>query len=375
MSGKMFRLTLVSLLPLALLAGCAGNGGKYFQNDGPPKVGGEFKAIMSKDVTIRVEEPHKWANRRYKVMGKYYTPVTGDQPMVQTGTASWYGKQFHGKKTAIGETYDMFSMTAAHPTMELPSFAKVTNLSNGRSVIVRVNDRGPFLGGRIIDMSYAAAVKLGYHNQGTARVKVERITRKQIAAGNIPRASDTNAILAVVDKVVVAGNGATSKKQIAPAVAVKQVVELIDPLADLIEQTQKNTPPEAVENYAQAESQAKQKLLELQNAVQNVQAAEQKLEQLKQAQDDLINNTLTTVAPKGWTIQIGSYASEINANEAAAHAEMMLSKLGKKLPVSVHKDKDKYRVVVADESNADVARELAQTIGQLLGIQAFCLQL
>lgn len=109
-------------------------------------------------------------------------PVT--IPILKQGVASWYGKQFHGRKTAIGERYDMFAMTAAHPTMELPSYARVTNLSNGKGVIVRVNDRGPFLGDRIIDMSYAAAVKLGYHKAGTARVKVERITRRDIAAGN-----------------------------------------------------------------------------------------------------------------------------------------------------------------------------------------------
>ena len=117
-------------------------------------------------------------------MGKRYYPMSGDHTYSQTGVASWYGKQFHGRKTAIGERYDMFAMTAAHPTMELPSYARVTNLSNGKSVIVRVNDRGPFLGDRIIDMSYAAAVKLGYHKAGTARVKVERITRRDIAAGN-----------------------------------------------------------------------------------------------------------------------------------------------------------------------------------------------
>ena len=117
-------------------------------------------------------------------MGKRYYPMSGDHTYSQTGVASWYGKQFHGRKTAIGERYDMFAMTAAHPTMELPSYARVTNLSNGKSVIVRVNDRGPFLGDRIIDMSYAAAVKLGYHKAGTARVKVERITRRAIAAGD-----------------------------------------------------------------------------------------------------------------------------------------------------------------------------------------------
>ena len=169
--------------------------GRY-ENDGPP---GLFQKKIfpwgGSEVKLKVEQPNKWANRPYTVMGKRYYPVTGDKAMNQVGTASWYGKQFHGKKTAIGEVYDMHAMTAAHPTMELPSFAKVTNLENGRSVIVRVNDRGPFLHGRIIDLSYAAAVKLGYQKKGTARVRVERITRRDIAAGRIPSTTADNAVL------------------------------------------------------------------------------------------------------------------------------------------------------------------------------------
>ncbi len=97
------------------------------------------------------------------------------QPFRQRGTASWYGKRFHGKKTASGEPYDMYAMSAAHPTLPIPSYARVTNLANGRSVIVRVNDRGPFHAGRVIDLSYAAAHKLGYIAQGSAQVEVEAI--------------------------------------------------------------------------------------------------------------------------------------------------------------------------------------------------------
>lgn len=157
----------LTLFALALSAGCSSsNPNGYYENDGPP---GLFQKKIfpwgGSEVKLKVEQPNKWANRPYTVMGKRYYPVTGDKAMNQVGTASWYGKQFHGKKTAIGEVYDMHAMTAAHPTMELPSFAKVTNLENGRSVIVRVNDRGPFLHGRIIDLSYAAAVKLGYQKK------------------------------------------------------------------------------------------------------------------------------------------------------------------------------------------------------------------
>lgn len=194
----------------AALSGCASTGsnnGKYFDRDGPPSTVSAWRASSTGTMKIKVEPANKWANRPYKVMGQSFTPMTGDKPFTQTGTASWYGKQFHGKKTAIGEIYDMYAMTAAHPTMELPSYARVTNLANGRSVIVRVNDRGPFIGGRAIDMSYAAAVKLGYQKKGTTRVKIERITRKQIAAGNVPTATHTNVSLAAA----LAANDVTAK--------------------------------------------------------------------------------------------------------------------------------------------------------------------
>ena len=206
----------LTFLLAAALSGCASTGsnnGKYFDRDGPPSTVSAWRASSTGTMKIKVEPANKWANRPYKVMGQSFTPMTGDKPFTQTGTASWYGKQFHGKKTAIGEIYDMYAMTAAHPTMELPSYARVTNLANGRSVIVRVNDRGPFIGGRAIDMSYAAAVKLGYQKKGTTRVKIERITRKQIAAGNVPTATHTNVSLAAA----LAANEVTAKSSTSSA--------------------------------------------------------------------------------------------------------------------------------------------------------------
>ena len=101
--------------------------------------------------------------------------MTSYQPYKESGIASWYGKRFHGKKTSNGETYDMYSMSAAHTILPLPSYVKVSNPANGRSVIVRVNDRGPFKHSRIIDLSYAAAYKLGYTNKGSTLVEVEAI--------------------------------------------------------------------------------------------------------------------------------------------------------------------------------------------------------
>ncbi|MHC5784837.1 septal ring lytic transglycosylase RlpA family protein [Pseudomonas idahonensis] len=115
----------------------------------------------------------------YTVLGKTYFPIQESKNYVASGTASWYGTKFHGQNTANGEVYDLYGMSAAHKTLPLPSYVKVTNLDNNRSVILRVNDRGPFYSDRIIDLSYAAAKKLGYAETGTARVKVEGIDPQQ----------------------------------------------------------------------------------------------------------------------------------------------------------------------------------------------------
>ena len=122
-------------------------------------------------------------NKPYEVLGQGYTPQRGDQPFVERGLASWYGRKFHGRRTASGEVYNMYAMTAAHKTLPIPSYARVRNPKNGREVIVRVNDRGPFHAKRIIDLSYTAALKLGLLN-GVAEVEVERITHEQIRTGS-----------------------------------------------------------------------------------------------------------------------------------------------------------------------------------------------
>ncbi|RJX82423.1 septal ring lytic transglycosylase RlpA family protein [Pseudomonas sp. LS-2] len=115
----------------------------------------------------------------YTVLGKTYFPLSNSSNYIATGTASWYGTKFHGQNTANGEVYDLYGMSAAHKTLPLPSYVRVTNLDNNRTVILRVNDRGPFYSDRIIDLSYAAAKKLGYAEIGTARVKVEGIDPAQ----------------------------------------------------------------------------------------------------------------------------------------------------------------------------------------------------
>ncbi len=147
---------------------------RYYKDDGPGENPPDNLDTIS-DAIPRLEGLHRYANRPYMVLGRDYVPATALKRYRERGIASWYGRKFHGEKTSTGEIYDMYKMTAAHPTLPLPSYARVTNVSTGKSVVVRVNDRGPFLHDRIIDLSYAAANKLGIAQSGSGLVDVEAI--------------------------------------------------------------------------------------------------------------------------------------------------------------------------------------------------------
>ena len=180
--------SILALMALVLaLAGCsstppakqasnpsASQGGGYYLDDGPEATpSANLDAVP--DAVPRVEPLHRFANRTYIALGNTYTPQTTRRTHSEEGLASWYGRRFHGKKTASGEPYDMYAMTAAHPTLPIPSYARVTALDSGKSVVVRINDRGPFHSKRVIDLSYTAAHKLGYLKRGSTRVRVESL--------------------------------------------------------------------------------------------------------------------------------------------------------------------------------------------------------
>ena len=147
---------------------------KYYKDDGPGEAP-PTNLDQIPDAVPKLEALHRFANRPYTVLGRDYVPATSLRPYKERGVASWYGRKFHGQKTSNGETYDMYAMTAAHPTLPLPSYVRVTNVATGKSVVVRVNDRGPFLHGRIIDLSYAAAHRVGTAARGSGEVEVEAI--------------------------------------------------------------------------------------------------------------------------------------------------------------------------------------------------------
>jgi len=165
--------------------------------------------------TIRPSGP----NKPYQALGRDYVPSAADAPFVERGLASWYGRKFHGQRTANGEIFDMYAMTAAHPTLPIPSYARIRNPANGRVVIVRINDRGPFHAGRIVDLSYVAALKLDLL-RGVAPVELERISSDEIRAGTWRREGDGATRMAAARTSVTPIAPVTPVAPIAPVVAV-----------------------------------------------------------------------------------------------------------------------------------------------------------
>lgn len=183
---------------LAWLAGCATRAPDG-PPPGPPPDVQHIPDAQPKIEPIRIGGP----NKPYEALGQTYIPLIEDKAYTERGIASWYGRKFHGRRTANGEIYNMHAMTAAHRTMPLPSYARVRNPANGREIVVRVNDRGPFVRGRIIDLSYVAAIKLGVQS-GLAPVEVTRITFEDIRSGAWRRAPgiDPTTPAAVADDAV-----------------------------------------------------------------------------------------------------------------------------------------------------------------------------
>ncbi len=300
-----YTLPLLIAIPLILTAcSTSQQSGKYFQNDGPPS---SYQADGA-DAQPRVEPFKSGTLRPYRVLGKTYTPITEDVPFSEIGMGSWYGKQFHGKKTATGEIYDMFAMTAAHPTLPLPSYALVTNLENGKSIVVRINDRGPFLNNRVIDLSFAAARRLGYSNKGTARVRVKRLTFNEIKSGQYSASSGSSTVVA------------TPVIQSTPAPTYAETpIQTISPSTTVVAPT------------------------------------------------PVVPDTSTG----NWGVQIGFFSAQENAQAFLAHAQATLSSMGTELSYRIVNDNNGYRVILGRYDSQNTARIAAQSVGNNLGVSAF----
>lgn len=376
-----------SALALAvLISGCSTsnrNTGKYYDKDGPPSGWGAI-GMSRTDAVPKVEKPIAATNRPYKVMGKTYTPMTGDKPLTQIGYGSWYGKQFHGKKTSTGEIYNMYEMSAAHTTMELPSYARVTNLENGKSVIVRVNDRGPFLHSRVIDLSYAAATKLGYANKGTAKVKVERLTRAQIASGEWKKGGN-GLVGTVLAAAASAAKSSSAENETASSARSSAGEDFIEALATQGNVTEVPSPVTAdkVEIEPAPEVSSDRQLIP--EGVYTVAGGSDSTTTLGTFENEIreevihsireqASSELASGAARGhYAVQLGVFRSHDNA---LALKKRFLDTLGDKMTAEVRIEKINglYKVVVGKAMSEEQAKSAVSIIRDALNIKAFTLK-
>ena len=259
----------------------AASTGGYLAGDGP---GTDAPANLDEipDAAPQDEPLHRYANRPYVALGKTYTPLIATGSFKERGIASWYGKKFHGQRTSSGEVYDMYGMTAAHPTLPIPSYVRVTNVANQKSVVVRINDRGPFLHERVIDLSYVAAHKLDIIGSGSGEVEVESL----------------------------AGNAMT-----APVAAAEQVTSTPLPPADI--------PPKTV--VAEQDSAVGSNVYLQLGAFKSKETAESFMAQMRAKLGDA-GKQLSMFIKDGLTrVHLGPYASQ---NEARSSADSLKNKLG-----------------------------------------------
>ena len=335
--------TLLVLSAAALLAGCASSprGGSGVGRDGPesnpPADLAQLPDAEPKLETIRAGGP----NKPYEVLGQNYVPITQDKPFAERGIASWYGRKFHGRRTASGEVYNMYAMTAAHPTLPIPSYARIRNPSNGREVVVRINDRGPFHQGRIVDLSYTAALKLDLL-RGVAPVELMRITFDDIRTGAWRR--DTidapTRLAAVPDSARDAGdgggdNGARARSVAVPAASVATVAS--------------STTPEAPAASSTAE--------DTQGAASSPSAAPAPVADAPSAR------AYTTPA-RGFWVQLGAFRERGGAEAFQGRVASELDWLSPLL--AVFSDAAMYRLQAGPYPSRDEARTVAERVRSLL---------
>jgi rare lipoprotein A len=268
--------------------------GGFYMDDGPGENPPADLATVP-DAVPRREALNPRNARPYVVFGRQYTPMSELAPYTERGMASWYGRKFHGQRTANGEVYDMYAMTAAHPTAPIPSYARVTNLNTGRSVVVRINDRGPFLNNRVIDLSYTAAFRLGYVEAGSAPVQVELIHNPGEPSMQV----------------------ATAPPAVAPPLVATPVTT--------VPQTSQSAPAPAATVVTAAESREPRLVLE----------------------------TQVDIASGGHVLQLGAFASRDNAQTALSRLSRQLEHLG--LPLSIRSHEGLFRVVAGPYSKREEA--------------------
>ena len=337
-------------------------GGGYYDRDGPPEV---VPADLAKipDAVPRKEALLTWSNRPYTVFGQRYIPMTLRATYKQTGIASWYGKQFHGRKTSSGEVYDMLGMTAAHPTLPIPSFVRVTNVRNGRQVVVRVNDRGPFLQNRLIDLSFAAATKLDYVNSGHTQVEIELIRlddNSDVLDEPVQLASTK--VVPVPTRVATAPAVAPVAVTAAPQVAANTALAAGGSLGSAATDASRNEPP-----LVQPDG---QKIGSVLPKLASPPGAKVPIERLPKPSDLALVST-RVANPSEIYLQLGAFSSAENAESAVLKVARSLPDLGTQISVAQDGSLHKIR---AGPYDLIAANKIADLVQATTGYRPFKIQ-
>ncbi len=300
-------------------------GGGYYLDDGPGDAPpADLESVP--DAVPRLDALHRGAMRPYVVMGQSFTPMTELTQYRARGVASWYGRRYHGKQTSSGEIYDMYSMTAAHPVLPIPSYVRVTNVANGKSVVVRVNDRGPFIDNRLIDLSYTAAHRIGVLGGGHALVEVESI----IPDGAMPVSVVASAASrARINAARAAANNAASTTTVSTASHSEDSTQ-VDPIVAI----------------AAAPSSAAPVAVSL-------------------AESPMISARTAAVESGGVYLQLGAFGSRENAESYLARAKIQVDWIAQLVHV-VSRD-GMYRVHAGPYANPTEAKLAAERIAVALG--------
>jgi rare lipoprotein A len=392
----------LALAVVAALGGCSALRGSHDKvaNDGlPAEVPTGLDHLPDPVPKAEALDPH--ANKPYTVLGHTYTPDTSDEPFEQRGFASWYGRAYQGNRTASGEPYDMFSLTAAHPTLPIPSYARVTSTRDGRSVVVRINDRGPFVEDRVIDLSYAAATRLGIAQSGTGEVIVHRITATEIAQGEPspppestaapePTVSHTGAT-AVKDAAEAAAGTAEAAGAVAPVAAAAAVEGASDAAvaAKLLAEpasaagahkvTEESGAPEGVDGKAPAPATSVLAKADTAESAADPKAkaeasTEKPADQANPAEKSASAPAISEVPPKAWAVQLGVFARPENAQGLAEKISKALADpQADSLPdsfrqVRLIKTGALARVLVGDVASAKAAQKMANRLAKILSV-------
>jgi rare lipoprotein A len=296
--------------------------GGYYKDDGPGDNPPPDLASIP-DAQPKAEPLHRFANRPYVALGQNYVPQQELTPFKETGIASWYGRRFHGVNTSSGERYDMYGMTAAHPTLPIPSYARVTNVENGKSVVVRINDRGPFHSDRVIDLSYTAAWKLGYVSKGSTRVEVESLMPEGVTllARNVPPIGSSAAVPDVAPNTNTTPTPAPS-----PVAETQSMPALVAPPVQLT------------------------------------------------ADQSLAAPSLAANMPSGVYLQLGSFSSNRNAEGFRDYAKQELGSVKQQIFIVEDAERERYRLHLGPFTDAAAAREMAERIAGKLKLKPFLVQ-